>query len=110
MGVVSAVPLDAVGPGGRLGWLPAQGIGNGLDDQGWAPILDVDPVVVQPLLRQLRAAGVPAHAAPLPARRRSRRRSAWQIRVGSTHWSAAEECLRSALPALLQQFGPGVVR
>ena len=51
---------------GRLWWLPAGGDGNGLDDQAWAPVLEVSRRVVPALLDALAAAGVPATQPRLP--------------------------------------------
>ena len=39
---------------GRLWWLPSGGISNGIDDDAWAPILDVTAEQVTPLLAALR--------------------------------------------------------
>jgi hypothetical protein len=47
----------------RLWWLPAGGFGNGLDDQAWAPALQVSGQVVAQLLSALREADVPAYTA-----------------------------------------------
>jgi hypothetical protein len=49
---------------GRLWWLPADGYGNGLDDDAWAPVLEISEQVVPALLDVLRQAGVPGYAAP----------------------------------------------
>lgn len=95
---------------GHLWWLPSRGIGNGLSDAGWAPVADIDVRVVTPLLAELRAAGVPAHIAPVTGRpSRSRRR--WEssgeppcrLWVGTSAYSRAEEVLRTRLPLLLER-------
>lgn len=49
---------------GRVWWLPPHGHGNGLDDDSWAPVLEVDERIVEPLLSAFRSARVPAYAAP----------------------------------------------
>lgn len=97
---------------GRPWWLPPNGHGNGLDDSAWAPLADVRAAMVDPLLAEFRAAGVPAYAAPAPTGLRSPatalptadRRETYRIWVGSSAHSRAEETLRTALPALLRRF------
>lgn len=94
---------------GRLWWLPSHGEGNGLGDAGWAPVADVAATVVTPLLAELRAAGVPAHAAPVtrrpgPSRQRTSPDRTWcRIWVGTSAFNRAEEILRVRLPVLLQR-------
>jgi hypothetical protein len=83
---------------GRLWWLPPHGLGNGLDDDAWAPILDVPADLVTPLLAALRAAAVPAYAAaaPVPPSRRAVRAPGppgHRIWVGSSAHARAEETL-----------------
>jgi hypothetical protein len=94
---------------GRLWWLPDQGEGNGLDDSGWAPLAVADSGIIRSLVAELRVAGVPAFAAPVthrPARRPSRRSQRtrsdrYQLWVGTSRYSRAEDVLRVKLPALL---------
>jgi len=95
---------------GRLWWLPSRGMGNGLNDSGWAPVADVEASVVAPLLAELRAAGVPAHAAPMtgrPSRPRPRGAASdeplYRLWVGTGAYSRAEEVLRTRLQALLER-------
>jgi hypothetical protein len=95
---------------GRLWWLPSRGTGNGLSDSGWAPIADVDARIVSALLAELRAAGVPAHAAPVtgrPGRSRTRSGASGEPRcrlwVGTSAYSRAEEVLRTRLLILLER-------
>jgi hypothetical protein len=57
-------PAEQTGRWGRLWWLPSGGLGNGLDDETWAPVLEVSEQVVPTVLRALGEAGVPAYAAP----------------------------------------------
>jgi hypothetical protein len=83
---------------GRLWWLPPHGHGNGLDDDAWAPILDVPADRVTPLLTALRAAAVPAYAAAAPVRpaRRAARAATppgYRIWVGSSAHARAEDTL-----------------
>jgi hypothetical protein len=60
--MTAPVSRPAALPGcfGRLWWLPAGGYGNGLDDQAWAPALQVSGQVVPQLLSALQEAAVPA--------------------------------------------------
>jgi len=89
---------------GRLWWLPPGGLGNGIDDDAWAPILDVSADIVAPLLAALRTAGVPAYAAgaaPAPARAsRAARPPGRRLWVGTSAYGRAEETLLAVLPSL----------
>ncbi len=90
---------------GRLWWLPSGGLGNGIDDHGWAPILDIGADLVAPLLAALRIARVPAYGANVPAapsRRAARDRAAPRCRiwVGTSAHGRAEETLIAVLPSL----------
>jgi hypothetical protein len=82
---------------GRLWWLPPGGLGNGIDDHAWAPILEVAGDLVAPLLTALRAAGVPAHAGAVRPGAVPARHKLW---VGTSAYGRAEETLIAALPAL----------
>lgn len=73
---------------GRLWWLPSCGISNGIDDDAWAPILEVNADHVTLLLVALREAGVPAYAA-----RRRAAGTSYQLWVGSSAHGRAEETL-----------------
>src|SRR6266571_4074757 len=93
---------------GRLWWLPPGGVGNGIDDGAWAPVLDVGADLVTPLLAALRAAGVPAYAASTPsalARRVARTAEApsYRLWVGASAHGRAEETLITVLPSLISQ-------
>jgi hypothetical protein len=88
---------------GRLWWLPSGGLGNGLDDDAWAPILEVPGDLVVPLLAALRAAGVPAYAAgatPAAGRAGPARAPGCRLWVGSSAYGRAEETLIAVLPSL----------
>ncbi len=91
---------------GRLWWLPGDGEGNGLDDTGWAPLAVGDIAVIRALIAELASAGVPAFAAPVTRRppRRGKRSGAgrFQLWVGTSRYSRAEDVLRVKLPALLR--------
>jgi hypothetical protein len=94
---------------GRLWWLPGEGEGNGLDDTGWAPLAVGDIGVIRALIAELTGAGVAAFAAPVTRRpsRRGTRPSAdrYQLWVGTSRYSRAEDILRIKLPALLRTAG-----
>jgi hypothetical protein len=85
---------------GRLWWLPSGGLDNGLDDEAWAPILEVPRDIVVPLLAALRAAGVPAYAADPAGARHGVRPPGCKLWVGSSAHGRAEETLIAVLPAL----------
>jgi hypothetical protein len=93
------------GPG-RLWWLPANGHGNGLDDEAWAPIIDADADTARRLLTALRDLRIPAYAAPLPAARGVRHRArrpggpACRLWVGTSAYGRAEQALLTLLPNL----------
>jgi hypothetical protein len=101
-------PLHQAERFGRLWWLPSHGRSNGLSDVGWAPIADIGAAIVTPLLAELRAAGVPAHAAPITRRPRHVRRRTpggprCRLWVGTSAYARAEEVLRISLPVLLER-------
>jgi hypothetical protein len=80
----------------RLYWLPAGGIGNGLDAEAWAVIADADIAGVRPLLVALRRAGIPAYAARLTWRGP---RVPWRCRiwVDTWAWSRAQDVVSRTL-------------
>lgn len=93
---------------GRLWWLPAGGFGNGLDDDAWAPILDISQAAVRPILAALRSASVPGYAAPRgPSGRRSSRAAredeAFRLWVGASAYGRAEAVLLAVMPDLAQE-------
>ena len=96
---------------GRLWWLPPGGRGNGIDDDAWAPILDVARDIVTPLLAALGAAGVPAYAAGATSTAAARGRSAtaprWRLWVGTSAYGRAEETLIAVLPSLTDRAARG---
>jgi len=95
---------------GRLWWLPSGGLGNGLDDDAWAPILEVDGDVVAPLLAALGAAGVPAYAAVPTASGAAGHRGGppgCRLWVGTSAYGRAEETLIAVLPALTGRQADG---
>jgi hypothetical protein len=93
---------------GSLGWLPAGGWGNGLDDDSWAPVLVISEQAVPRVLKALQAALVPAYAAPTsPAagwlRDRSGRPADCQLWVGATAYGRAEAALLAAMPSVARE-------
>jgi hypothetical protein len=49
MNVPVSRPAEQYGQRGRLWWLPSGGYGNGLDDDAWAPLLEISEQVVPTL-------------------------------------------------------------
>lgn len=101
-------PAERTGRRGRLWWLPSGGYGNGLDDDTWAPVLEVSEQVVTPLLRVLGEAGVPAYAAPARSgasrlKDRSRRPVGYQLWVGASVYGQAEMILVKVMPYLTRE-------
>lgn len=100
--------MDRSGQVARLWWLPAGGYGNGLDDDSWAPVLEISERVVPRLLSVLRDVGVPAYAAPVrPAagrlRDRSGRAPGCQLWVGASAYGRAEAVLLAAMPSVARE-------
>jgi hypothetical protein len=101
-------PAEQIGRRGRLWWLPSGGQGNGLDDDAWAPVLEVSERVVPAVLRVLGEAGVPGYAAPArPATRRlrdhTRRPEGYQVWVGASAYGEAEMTLVRVMPYLTRE-------
>jgi hypothetical protein len=101
-------PLPYAGLAGRLWWLPAGGRDNGLDDDSWAPVLEVSEEVVPKVLGVLCDAGVPAYAAPArPAAARLRdhsaRPAACRLWIGASAYGRAETALVTAMPLLARE-------
>jgi hypothetical protein len=97
-------PAALLGCFGRLWWLPAGGYGNGLDDQAWAPVLQVSGRVVPQLLCALQEAAVPAYAARLrDARDRGGQPESYQLWVGSSAYGRAEAVLLAVMPRLSRE-------
>jgi hypothetical protein len=101
---------------GRLFWLPAGGWGNGLDDGGWAAIIDVrSEHVATLLLMSLREAAVPAYAAVLPGSLRAGRGNSEaasprvRIWVGAGGYGRGWSTVMRDMPALIERFGPQIV-
>ena len=99
---------EQTGRWGRLWWLPAGGDGNGLDDNAWAPVLEVSEQVVPTLIRVLGEAGVPAYAAPACSgasrlKHRTRRPEGYQLWVGASAYGRAESTLVRVMPYLTRE-------
>ncbi|HUA27920.1 MAG TPA: hypothetical protein VMC03_03475 [Streptosporangiaceae bacterium] len=96
---------------GRLCWLPPGGQGNGIDDVAWAPILEVPPDIVIPLLAALGAARVPAYAAgptvAITGRGRPATAPRCRLWVGTSAYGRAEETLITVLPSLTGRAARG---
>jgi len=89
---------------GRLWWLPVGGYGNGLDDEAWAPALQVSGQVVQELLAALREAAVPAYAARVGGPRElGSRPESYQLWVGASGYGRAEAVLLAVMPRLARE-------
>jgi hypothetical protein len=97
-------PAAQLGRFGRLWWLPPGGRGNGLDDQAWAPVLQVSGQVVPQLLSALREAAVPAYAARVrEPRDRGRQPESYQLWVGASGYGRAETVLLAVMPRLARE-------
>jgi hypothetical protein len=101
-------PAEQAGRRGRLWWLPAGGVGNGLDDDAWAPVLEVSEHVVPAILGALGEAGVPAYAAPARSgtsrlKDHTRRPEGYQLWVGASAYGRAEMTLVRVMPYLTRE-------
>ena len=101
-------PAERTSRPGRLWWLPAGGQSNGLDDDAWAPVLEVSQQIVPKLLSALGDAGVPAYAAParpVTARLRdaTQRPESCQVWVGTCAYGEAEAVLMAVMPDLSRE-------
>lgn len=101
-------PLQRPQQLGRLWWLPPGGQGNGLDDEAWAPILEVSTDIVAPLLAAFRAAGVPAYAATTQPAASPRSAGAaapcdYRVWVGTSAYGRAGDTLIAIMPSLTRQ-------
>lgn len=97
-------PAARLGRFGRLSWLPARGYGNGLDDQAWAPALQVSEQVVPQLLSALREAAVPAYAARVgEPRERGGQPETYQLWMGASAYGRAEDVLLAVMPRLARE-------
>jgi hypothetical protein len=81
----------------RLYWLPSGGIGNGLNAQTWAAVIDADASEMILLLDTLREADIAAYAARLNRHGWMRRSSIFRIWVDTWTHARAEDVIREAL-------------
>lgn len=109
MTAAASIPAQSPGFRGRLWWLPGDGCGNGIDDDAWAPVLEVVYQAVPVLLGILREAGVPAYAAPVrPVTARLKggtpgEPESYRLYVGSSAYGEAEAALLAAMPLLTRE-------
>jgi len=92
---------------GPLWWLPRGGQGNGLDDDAWAPILEISQAAIPAVLVELQVASVPAYAAPADLAGRSPHRTSerlgWKLWVGASAYGRAEAVLLAVMPHLTRE-------
>lgn len=81
----------------RLYWLPPGGIGNGLNAQTWAPLIDVDAGDLIMLLDTLRQADIAAYGARVGRLGRGRSSSTFRIWVDTWTHARAEDVAREVL-------------
>jgi hypothetical protein len=98
-------PVEQTARNIRLRWLPTGGYGNGLDDDMWAPVLEISEQVVTPLLSALAQASVPAYAAPAHSgcarlKEHSQHPEDYQLWVGASAYGQAEMVLLNVMPRL----------
>jgi len=82
--------------------------GGCLDDESWAPVLEVSRQVVPTLLGVLRQAGVPAYVAPAGSARTrppevKGRPESYQLWVGASAYGRAERALITVMPYLARE-------
>lgn len=101
---------------GRPFWLPLAGWGNGLDDDSWAAVLDVNGEhVANVLMMTLLESGVPAYAAvvapPLRPSRRGRGVTQPRVRIwlGAGSYGRGQTTILRAMPDLVARYGPGIL-
>jgi hypothetical protein len=88
----------------RIGWLPRDGLGNGLDADAWAPVLDLEPRLAVTLLDLLATAGVPAYTASI----RATRPATWRLWVATGRYATAEGVFLREMPDLLRERPAGL--
>ena len=91
-------PIAHSGRFDRLWWLPGGGHGNGLDDESWAPVLEVSRRIMprrcsaysgRPCVSRL--AQAPAGSAHTRRREVKGRPESYQLWVGASAYGEAEE-------------------
>lgn len=81
----------------RSYWLPPGGIGNGLDAETWAVLVDADASLLILLLDELREAGIAAYAARVDRLGRRVLASTFRIWVETWTHARAEDVVRRVL-------------
>jgi hypothetical protein len=81
---------------GLLYWLPPGGIGNGLEAQTWAVLIDTDASDLVLLLATLRYADIAAYAARVGTVSRRRPSPVFRIWVDTWTHARAEDVIRDA--------------
>ncbi len=109
MSSVIARSVEDLGRFGCLCWLPACGRGNGLDDDAWAPVLQISEAAVPQVLAALAAALVPAFAAPAHPRDHGppcwpESRPVASYGVGTSAYGRAEAVLLAVMPHLAREL------
>ncbi|MEO6999296.1 MAG: hypothetical protein ABI112_14545 [Terracoccus sp.] len=97
-------------------WLPPGGRGNGLADQAWAQMIDVNSAVAaDEILLELNHAGVPGYTARVraPHKQDLRRGHTDEVRmriwVGCSAYGRAEGTLMHILPKLVKSLGGQII-
>jgi hypothetical protein len=101
--------VEELGRFGRLCWLPAGGRGNGLDDDAWAPVLEISAAAVPSVLAALGSASVPAYAAPCGSAGprcsgRAGEPATCRLWVGTSAYGRAEAVLLAIMPHLAREL------
>ena len=92
----------------HLWWLPAGGHSNGLDDESWAPVLEVSRRIVPRCSACSGRPAFPAYVAPAgSAHTRLRevkgRPESYQLWVGASAYGEAERALLTVMPYLARE-------
>jgi hypothetical protein len=100
-------PAEQTGCQRRRLWLPPGGYRNGLDDEAWLLVLEVNERVVPTVLCALAEAGVPAYAVPASSGTsrpgdHAGRPEPYQLCVGASAYDRAEPTLARLMPYLTQ--------
>jgi hypothetical protein len=93
----------------RSYWLPPRGIGNGLDAQTWAVLVDADASQLILLLDELREAGIAAYAARVDRLGRRAAASTFRIWVDTWTHARAEDVVRKVLTQRVKVPSPALV-
>jgi hypothetical protein len=83
----------------HVAWLPHRGLGNGIDADAWAPVVEVTGPAALRLLDALAVAGVAAFASPIGPGRED----VWRMWVATRRYSTAEQVMLREMPAILTE-------